>query len=171
MKRYLATAAALVIFAAAARAGGPPPVYVVVDKVVLEPSASAARTDPDRGELRAPGKRAALRVRQAGPRLHLSEHRTEQGKGMPGRVGEMAEGGRDGQGGQRGACHEAGTFLTTKIHTDDEKVTKPDAAYTTGRRESSVRSTPMATWPAKAPSATSSPSPRPARPSPPTGGE
>ena len=53
---------------------------------------------------------------------------------MPGRVGEVAEGGRDGQGGQRRQCHEAGTFLTTKIHPDDEKVTKPDAAYTTGQR-------------------------------------
>src|SRR5205823_12915991 len=41
MSRYLMVAAAVVAFVATARAGGPPPVYVVVDKVVLEPSADA----------------------------------------------------------------------------------------------------------------------------------
>src|SRR5262245_30623444 len=41
MTRYLMVAVALLAFGTAARAGGPPPVYVVVDKVVLEPSADA----------------------------------------------------------------------------------------------------------------------------------
>ena len=124
---------ALVIFAAAARAGGPPPMYVVVDKVVLEPSAAAPE-----------------RIRIEGSFVRLANvPRYEYGQPVHGFIYLSIEPGKEkecrtewakwqkavgtGKAVSVGACHEAGTFLTTKIHKDDAKVNRPDAAYSTGR--------------------------------------
>jgi hypothetical protein len=129
MKRFSVTIAALVVFAATAQAGGPPPMYVVVDKVVLEPSATAPE-----------------RIRIEGSFVRLANvPRYEYGKPFHGFIYLSIEPGKEkecraewakwqkavgtGKAVSVGACHEAGTFLTTKIYKDGEKVTKPDAVY------------------------------------------
>lgn len=133
MKRSLMTAAVLVVFAAAARAGGPSPMYVVVDKVLLEPSAAAPE-----------------RIRIEGSFVRLANvSRYEYGKPVHGFIYLSIEPGKEkecraewtqwqkavgtGKAVSVGACQDAGTFLTTKIHADGEKVTKPGAVYTAGR--------------------------------------
>ena len=133
MTRYLAIAVLALAVGSRAWAGGPPPVYVVVDKVVLEPSATAPE-----------------RIRIEGSFVRLANiPRYEYGKPVHGFIYLSIEPGKEkecraewdkwqkavgtGKAVSVGACHEAGTFLTTKIHADDEKVTKPDAAYTTGQ--------------------------------------
>ena len=119
-------------FGTAVQAGGPPPVYVVVDKVVLEPSADA----PER-----------IRIEGSFVRLENLQ-RYEYGKPVQGYVYLSLEAGKEkecraewakwqkaagtGKAVAVGACHEAGCLLTTKIHKMDEKVDKPDAVYTTG---------------------------------------
>jgi hypothetical protein len=133
MTRYLAIAVTLIAFAAPAWAGGPPPVYVVVDKVVLEPSADA----PER-----------IRIEGSFVRLE-NVQRYEYGKPVHGFIYLSIEPGKEkdcraewakwqkaagtGKAVNVGSCHEAGTFLTVKIHKLDEKVAKPDAVYTSER--------------------------------------
>jgi hypothetical protein len=133
MTRYLVAAAAALIFGAAARAGGgPPPVYVVVDKVVLESSAGA----PER-----------VRVEGSFVRLEdVQEYR--YGKPVQGYVylgiepGKEAESRAEWEKWQKaagtgrvvavGACGQAGSLLTVKIHKPGERADRPDAAYTPG---------------------------------------
>ncbi len=133
MARYLLVAVAVVAFGATARAGGPPPMYVVVDKVVLEPSADA----PER-----------IRIEGAFVRLeNLARH--EYGKPVEGFVYLGLEPGKEkecraewatwqkaagtGKAVSVGSCGEAGVFLTVKIRKPGERVEKPDAAYSTDR--------------------------------------
>jgi hypothetical protein len=122
--------AAVAGFAATARAGGPPPVYVVVDKVVLEPSADAPE-----------------RIRIEGSFVRLENDRDyKYGKPVEGYVylsidprkekecrAEWAKWQKAAGTGKVvavGSCHEAGSLLTVKIRKPDEKADKPDAVYT-----------------------------------------
>jgi hypothetical protein len=131
MARTLMAAVALTVFAATAQAGGPPPVYVVVEKVVLEPSASAPE-----------------RIRIEGSFVRL-EGGTEYkyGKPVEGFVYLSIEAGKEaacraewaqwqqaagtGKAVAVGSCGQGGALLTAKIHKRGETVSKPDAAYTT----------------------------------------
>lgn len=132
MTRYLMVVVALAGLETAVRAGGPPPVYVVVDKVVLEPSADA----PER-----------IRIEGSFVRLENVE-RYEYGKPVQGYVYLGLEAGKEaasraewakwqkaagnGKVVAVGSCHDAGTFLTVKVRSPGERVDKPDAAYSTG---------------------------------------
>lgn len=129
MMALLATVAGI---GAVARAGGPPPVYVVVDKVVLEPSTDA----PDR-----------VQIWGSFVRLENVEG-YKYGKPIEGYVylssatGKEAESRAEWKKWQKAAgtgkvvaagwCKEAGSLLTAAIHKPDDRVTKPDAAYTPG---------------------------------------
>jgi hypothetical protein len=133
MTRYLVIAVAVVVgFEAAAQAGGPPPVYVVVDRVVLEPSADT----PER-----------IRIEGTFVRLQdVEEYR--YGKPVEGSVylgietGKEAESRAEWARWQKAAgtgkvvavgdCGRAGSLLTVKIHKPGERVGRPDAAYTSG---------------------------------------
>src|SRR5262245_33686984 len=116
MTRYLLAAAALVAFGSPAWAGGPPPMYVVVDKVVLEPSADAPE-----------------RIRIEGCFVRLEDNREYRyGKPVEGFVYLSLEKGKEketraewekwqkaagtGKAVAVGSCGEAGSFLTAKIH-------------------------------------------------------
>ena len=133
MRRYLVSVVSTIVLGATAWAGGPPPAYVVVDRVVLEPSATAPE-----------------RIRIEGSFIRLENvRRYEYGKPVHGFVYLSLEPGKEkecraewakwqkaagtGKVVTVGSCHDAGTFLTTKIHKPDDKVAKPDATYTTGR--------------------------------------
>ena len=133
MSRYLMVAAAAVAFAATARAGGPPPVYVVVDKVVLEPSADA----PERIKIEGSFVRLTDTARYEYGKpvegyvyLSLDKNKAKETKEE---LAKWQKAAGTGKVVNVGSCHDAGTFLTTKIHKPDEKVSKPDAVYTTAR--------------------------------------
>ena len=121
----------LVAFGSPAWAGGPPPMYVVVDKVVLEPSADAPE-----------------RIRIEGCFVRLEDNREYRyGKPVEGFVYLSLDKGKEketraewekwqkaagtGKAVAVGSCGEAGSFLTAKIHKPGERADKPDAAYTT----------------------------------------
>jgi hypothetical protein len=121
--------------AAAVEAGGPPPVYVVVDKVVLGPTADAptriqiwgsfVRLENDR-EYRY-GKPVEGFVDLGLDPRKAAETRVEwvkwQKAAGTGRVVAV------------GSCHEAGTLLTVKIRKPGERPERPDATYTPDRLE------------------------------------
>jgi hypothetical protein len=132
MARYLTIALAVLVTSAVAWAGGPPPMYVVVDKVVLEPSADAAE-----------------RIRIEGSFVRLENiKRYEYGKPIHGYVYMSIENGKEtecttewakwqkaagtGKVVSVGSCGEAGSLLTVKIHQPAEKADRPDAAYVSG---------------------------------------
>jgi hypothetical protein len=131
MARYLMVAVVALVFGTAARAGGPPPVYVVVDKVVLEPSADAPE-----------------RIKIEGSFVRLADvKKYEYGKPVRGYVYLAIEPGKEkecraewakwqkaagtGKVVAVGACKEAGSLLTVTIHKPGEQAQRPDATYAT----------------------------------------
>jgi hypothetical protein len=129
MTRYLMAALVVAGLGATARAGGPPPVYVVVDRVVLEPSADA----PER-----------IRIEGSFVRLEAGE-RDKYGKPGEGSIYLSSAPGKEkecraewvkwqkaagtGKVVMVGSCGEAGTFLTVRIRKRDEQALRPDAVY------------------------------------------
>ncbi len=130
MTRYLLAAVAVVAFGSAAWAGGPPPVYVVVDKVVLEPSADA----PER-----------IRIEGSFVRVENAQE-YKYGKPVEGFVYFSLDKGKEkeckaewakwqkaagtGKAVAVGSCNRAGAFSTVTIHKPGERADKPDAVYT-----------------------------------------
>ena len=151
MTRYVAVAVLLLAFGSGVWAGGPPPVFVVVDKVVLEPSADA----PER--IRIEG----CFVRQTEERLREMREKgipweSTYGKPVEGYVYMSIEPGKEkecraewakwqkaagtGKTVAVGACVVGGSLLTVKIRKPDEKTTRPDAVYTTDYLEAGGQS-------------------------------
>jgi hypothetical protein len=131
MTRYLMATVMALLFGMKAWAGGRPAVYVVVDKVILEPSADA----PER-----------VRIQGYFVRVEDSD-RFKYSKPVEGYIYLGIETGKEkeckaewakwqktagtGKAVNVGASGVAGTFLTVKIHKLDEKIDRPDGAYTT----------------------------------------
>jgi hypothetical protein len=131
MSRYLVAVVAVVGSVAAANAGGPPPVYVVVDKVVLEPSADAPERVRIEGYfVRLEGGRDYKYAKPVEGYVYLG---IEAGKEKECRAewAKWQKAAGTGKAVAVGSCNDAGAFLTVKIRKPDEKADKPDAVYTT----------------------------------------
>lgn len=132
MARLLMTVVAVsVAVGSTAYAGGPPPMYVVVEKVVLEPSAGSAE-----------------RITIKGSFIRQKERGTDYGKPVEGYVSFSLDKDRaspcrtewrkwektagTGKVVAVGMCGVAGSFLTAKIHESGERAAAPDTAYTPG---------------------------------------
>ena len=148
MTRFLAVTVLVLAFGSGVWAGGPPPVFVVVDKVVLEPSADA----PER-----------IRIEGCFARQTEELLREMKEKGIPwastyakpveGYVYMSIEPGKEkdcraewakwqkaagtGKVVAVGSCVMAGSLRDVKIRKLDEKATRPDAVYATDYLEAS----------------------------------
>lgn len=151
MARYLAVAVFVLALGTGAWAGGPPPVYVVVDKVVLEPSADAPERIRIEGCFVRQTQDLLRQVQQGG--LPWEKTYTKPGEGYvymsiePGKEKECrAEWAKwqkaagTGKVVAVGACVVAGSLRDVKIHKLDEKTTRPDAVYTTDYLEAGGQS-------------------------------
>jgi len=146
MARYLAVVVLALAFGSGAWAGGPPPVYVVVDKVVLEPSADA----PERIRIEGCFVRQTDETLREMKEKGLPWDRTYS-KPVEGYVYLSIEPGKEkecraewakwqkaagtGKVVSVGACVMGGSLRTVKIRKLDEKTTRPDAVYTTAYLE------------------------------------
>ena len=136
MTRYLMATAAVFAFGTAALAGGPPPVYVVVDRVVLEPSAEAPERIKIEGSfVRVEDAREYKYGKPVEGYVYLSldaskakESRAEWAKWQKaaGTSKVVAV----------GSCNRAGAFTTVPIRKPGERADKPDAVYVPGYLES-----------------------------------
>lgn len=138
MARSLAVMVLALAAGVQARAGGPPPVYVVVDKVTLEPSAEApvkikiegcfVRQEEEKNRQESSGRLKYRKPVEGYVYLSLLPGQEKECRAEWARWQKAAG---TGQMVSVGWCHEAGNFLTVKIHKLDEKTDQPDAVYKT----------------------------------------